>query len=125
MARQYGEKHHILHHRALHEANKDNGWLRTKGLGMVALLDPDVHDELHRACPGVPPLDIFTAQRVRKHFEGDKNPNLAIEDYMRAVETAKQSPKNHPIERALADLVIMAVDLQRPFIREGWLGAEL
>jgi len=92
---------------------------------MVALLDPDIHDELHRACPGVPPLDIFTAQRARKRFEGDKNPNLAIEDYMRAVETAKQSPKNHPIERALADLVIMAVDLQRPFIREGWLGAEL
>ena len=119
MARAFGERHHILHHRAQHEANKYTKYRSNSGLGIIALLDPDVHDELHRACPGVPALDIFTAQRVRKEFRGHHDPNLAVEDYMRSVEAAKQSPKNHPIERALADLVITAVDLQRPFIREG------
>ena len=121
MARRDGEKHHILHHRTLHDANKDNRWLRG-ATGMIALLDEDIHDDLHRECPGVPPLDIWTAQRTRTRFEEHLDPNVAIVNYMRAVEEAMKSPKTHHIERALSQLVIHSVDLQRPFIREGYLG---
>jgi hypothetical protein len=97
--------------------------MRSKGLGLIAVLDTDTHRALHRACPGVPPPDIFTAQRIRRDYVGHHDPNVAVERYMRAVESAIQSPKNHPIERALAELTIMAVDLQRPFIREGLIYA--
>lgn len=117
MPRQYGEKHHILHHRALHEANKDSKILRNS-LGMIALIDPDIHDELHRVCPGVPPLDIWTAQRTRAFMVPHPNPLQAIDNYLQAVERATQSPKSHPIERDLAALTMMAVELQKPYIKE-------
>lgn len=119
MARSYGERHHILHHRTAHESNKDNHWLRTKAIGMIALLDPDVHDELHKACPGVPPLDLFTAQRVRRLYIADQNPLKAIDNYMFAVDLASQHPKSHDIEVQLSQLAIQAVEMQKPFIKEG------
>lgn len=118
MPREYGEKHHILHHRAQHESNKDNKALRGT-LGMIALIDPDVHDELHRACPGVPALDIWTAQRARTFMVPHPNPLQAIDNYLIAVERARESKKSHPIERDLAALTMMAVELQIPFIKEG------
>ena len=120
MPRQYGEKHHILHHRALHEANRDNKLLRNT-LGMIALMDPDAHDELHRACPGVPPLDIWTAQRARTFMVPHPDPLQAIDNYLQAVERATKSPNSHPIERDLAALSIMAVELQIPFIKSGMI----
>lgn len=125
MARSFGERHHILHHGRQHEANKDNKWLRNNGLGMIALLEPDAHRALHIECPSVPPLDVWSAQRARSVFKGHHDPNLAIIDYMRSVEHAIRSPKSHHIERAVAQLVIHAVDLQRPFIREGLIIPEL
>lgn len=45
-----------------------------------------------------------------------------IEGLMWAFEDTGRRPKAHPIERELADLAIEAVDLQRPFIREGLHG---
>lgn len=118
MPRAYGEKHHILHHRALHEANKDSKILRNS-LGMIALIDPDAHDALHRACPGVPPLDIWTAQRARSIMVPHPNPIQAIDNYLYAVDRATLSPKSHQIERDLAALTMMAVELQKPYIKEG------
>lgn len=114
-----------MHHGRQHEANKDNKWLRNNGLGMIALLEPDAHRALHIECPGVPPLDVWSAQRARSVFKGHHDPNLAVVDYMRSVEHAIRSPKSHHIERAVAQLVIHAVDLQRPFIREGLIIPEL
>lgn len=91
---------------------------------MIALLDPEVHDALHDACPGVPPLDVWTAQRVRRLYVPTPDPILATEHYMRAVEQAMQSPKSHTIERQVASLAIFAVDLQRPFLRRGLISYE-
>jgi hypothetical protein len=124
VARKNHNDHHILHHAKQHEATPDNHWLRTKALGMIACMDIDAHDALHKACPGVPPLDIWTAQRVRRLYVPNPNPLIAIENYMRAVETASDHPKSHFIERQLSDLAIHAVDLQRPFIREGLIYGE-
>ena len=125
MARRYGERHHILHHARQHEANKDNRWIRTNGLGMIALLEPDSHYALHASCPAVPPLDVWTAQRTRSIFEGHREPLKAIDDYMFSVQEAMKSPKSHHIERAVALLAIHAVELQKPFIQEGWIDERL
>jgi hypothetical protein len=85
----------------------------------MALIDIDSHDDLHKAVPGVPVLDIYTAQRVRRLYEPHFNPLVGMENYMRAVEQAMQSPKSHTIERQVASLAIHAIDLQRPFIKGG------
>lgn len=116
--------HHILHHAKQHEATPDNHWLRTKALGMMALLDVDTHDELHANCPGVPPLDVWTAQRARRLYEPSRNPLVAMVNYMRAVEEAAKHPRTHEVEKSLSELAVWAVDLQRPYIRKGLITNE-
>lgn len=85
----------------------------------------DEHRALHAAVPGVPVLDIFAQQRVARLYQPTHDIMDNIELYMLAVEQAMASPKSHTIERQLANLVIHAVDLQRPFIREGLIHGEL
>ena len=123
MERIYTNKHHILHHRKLHEANPDSKLLRN-ALGMIAVMEVFAHRELHEACPGVPPLDLWTAQRTRANFRPAQDPLKAIDNYLLAVQTAIKSPKNHPIERELAELNMLAVELQIPFIKEGLIYEE-
>lgn len=124
MARQTGEYHHILHHRTLHETHKDSRTLR-RSLGMIALLDHDSHDELHRACPGVPPLDIYMAQRVKGLYVPHADPLVGIDRLTSAIELASKHPRSHYIERGLANLTIEAVRLQIPFIQGGLINGEL
>jgi len=124
MARRDGEYHHILHHRALHESNKDNKKLR-QSMGMIALIDYDSHDDLHRACPGVPPLDIYMAQRVNKLYQPHPDPLKGIDRLSSAIETASQHHRAHPIEVQLAGLTLEAVRLQIPFIKGGLIRGEL
>jgi len=86
---------------------------------MIAHIDLDTHDELHKVCPGVPPLDIYMAQRVQKLYEPHANPIKGIDRLSSAIEIASQHHRAHPIEVSLAMLTIQAVRLQIPFIREG------
>lgn len=87
-------------------------------------MDADPHRALHATVPGVPVLDIFAQQRVASLYRPTHDIMDNIELYMLAVEEAVASPKSHSIERQLASLVIHAVDLQRPFIREGLVHGE-
>ena len=124
MARRDGEYHHILHHEPFHNTHKDTKALRTS-LGMIALLDHDPHDALHRECPGVPPLDIYTVRRVKNLYVPHADPLVGIDRYCKAVEIASQHHRSHTIEQALSGLVIESVRLQIPFIREGLIGGRL
>jgi hypothetical protein len=111
--------HHIIHYRKLHEATPVHKIFRYKQMGLVALMGADPHRELHSNTPGVPPLDIFAQQRVASIYKPTTDVLLNMELYMRAIEQAMASPKSHSIERQVASLAIHAVDLQRPFVREG------
>lgn len=113
------EKHHLLYYRQYHEANTDNRYMRQRALGMIALLDPDTHDALHAAVPGVPPLDIFTAQRVRRSYEPHPNPLQGIDNWLRAVEDALDNPKSHHVEKQVGYMSMHAMELQKPFIKSG------
>jgi len=111
-------EHHILHYERYWTANCDNMRIR-RAIGMVALMDPDAHRELHARCPGVPPLDIFTAQRARMLYTPDHNPLRAIDNLCYAIDGAAQHPKTHSIERKAARLTIDSIRLQIPYIRTG------
>lgn len=91
---------------------------------MIALMDWDVHTDLHRACPAPPPLDIFAAQRVNKLYVPHPNPLQAIDNIRYAIEDAIRSPKAHEIERQMGMLTIEAITLQAPFIRAGLITPE-
>lgn len=116
--REVGHRHHILHYEKYWDANKDNHKLR-QSMGMIALMDYDVHADLHRQCPGVPPLDIFMAQRVNKLYVPHPNPLQGIDNIRYAIEEAMRNPNAHELERQVAMLAIEAVTVQAPFIREG------
>ena len=108
-----------MFYRKLHEATPVHKMFRAKQLGLVALMGADEHRALHSAVPGVPVLDIFAQQRVASIYKPTHNILDNMELYMLAVEEAMASPKSHSIERQVASLAIHAVDLQRPFVREG------
>jgi hypothetical protein len=88
-------------------------------MGLVARIGAGIHKDLHSNAPGVPVLDVFTQQRVANLYVPTTNILDNMELYMLAIEEAMTSPKSHSIERQVASLVIHAVDLQRPYIREG------
>jgi len=119
MLRKVGNNHHIWHHRKQHEATPDNEWIRNRALGMIALMSIDTHDALHKECPPVPPLDIFTAARVRRLYQPHPNPLIAIDNMSRAIEDAAEHPRAHQLQIELADLSIRAIRLQIPFIKDG------
>jgi len=93
-------------------------------MGLVALMGADPHRELHANTPGVPPLDIFAQQRLANIYKPSQDVLLNMELYMRAIEKAMASPKAHSIERQVASLAIHAIDLQRPYVREGLIIVE-
>jgi len=111
-------RHHILHYKEYWLANKDNKKLE-RSLGLIALMDIYSHQELHKACPAPPPLDVFTAQRVARLYVPHPNPLQGIDNFRFAVEEAIRHPKSHDIERQTGMLAIEAVTLQLPFIRDG------
>lgn len=111
------EGHHILHYEKYHLANPDNKKLR-ETLGMIACMVVVGHKTLHDECPGVPPLDPYTAQRTRKFMIPDANPLIAIDNYCFAIEAALEHKRTMPIERTVANATIQAVRMQMPFIEE-------
>lgn len=116
-------KHHILHERAAWTANKDNLKLRNS-LGLVATMDIYAHRELHRQCPSVPPLSTYLASLARMGYMPHPDPMRAMDNFMFAVQEASKHPRTHRIDRSLAQLTIGAVELQRPFVRDGLVDRE-
>ena len=118
MSPEKGNRHHILFPRKLHDAHPD-----TKALRREQLLIPNMavigHTALHAEVAIVPPLDRFTAGRVRRDFYPVRDNHIAtIEELMRSIEIASKHPKTRSIEVENAQVAIHAIELQIPFIRE-------
>lgn len=114
-----GNKHHVLFYKAQHRAMEDtkvlceNKWLKPR-------IDTDVHTILHNEVVMVPVPDMHMAQRVRRDFEPVPGDYLAsIDAYCFAIQEAQRCAKAGELERRIGDLVIMAVQMQKPFINEG------
>lgn len=94
---------------------RSNRWL-------IPPLEPDTHREIHSQIATVPLLDHFTADRVLRDFVPIKNNYLAtIGELCLSIEEAIHHPKARQIERELGSLVIHALELQMPLIKEGLL----
>lgn len=110
--------HHILFNRQEWTLRQDAESLREQPL-LKPRMEREVHNELHRHCPPVPPLGYYALFRVRRDFEVGSDVFSTMDNLLGAIETANKSPKSHAIERSLGELTMQAIDLQRPFIREG------
>jgi hypothetical protein len=118
--------HHILFNRTAWESNADTKWLREES-GLIVRMGYDTHIALHQAISVVPLLDHHTALRVRNsmRFSDATQPLDAADDFMSAVQEAGRRPKATSLERALGELVIMAVDSQREYIEDGIIKAQV
>jgi len=110
--------HHILHYKDYWNANKDNAKLR-RSVGMIALLDLDVHNALHKDLPGVPPLDIYIARAANHLYKRHTNPLQAVDNVRFAIDQAIRHPRAHDIEIQSGLITIEAITLQLPYLRDG------
>lgn len=111
-------RHHVMFPRRVHEANEDNRDIRRERW----LIPPMIilgHVALHDEVTLVPPLDMYTAQRVNRDFEPVPGDYVrSVENLMFAIEDALKHPKTRAIQIESAQVSIHALELQIPFIRE-------
>ena len=115
--------HHTQFSRASHEAMPNTARLR-EDRRLIVPLDIEIHDELHRNVAAVPTIPHYIAGRALSLFRefGDAgHPLENLENYMRSIEEAKKHPRTSELERRMADLTIFAIDLQRPYIKAGYV----
>ncbi len=112
------DKHHICFPRLVYEANADTKEIRRNRWLMPTLVRVG-HTALHDEVIFVPPLDMYTAQRVRRDFDPVRGNYIrSIENLMFAIEDALQHPRTRAIQIESAQVTIHALELQIPFIKE-------
>lgn len=123
---QYPDRHHILYNRTAWESNTNTKWLREES-GLIVRIGQDAHAELHKAISVVPLLDHNAAVRVRNLMRKSNatKPLDIADDFMSAVQEAGRNPKANRLDRALGELVIMAVEGQREYIEDGITSAQI
>lgn len=111
----FRDAHHIIHENKEWSLRPEAKSIRETP-SLIVKMERGDHNELHRNCPAIPLLGYHALIRTRKTFEVGDNPIQSMENLMRSIEEASNHPKAHGVEKSLAELAIMAIDLQRPFI---------
>ena len=109
--------HHLFFDRKSWGLRPDGQRIRESRPFMVRM-DNSVHDELHRVCPPVPVPDYFALQRISRSTNFNLPTLEAVDSLRFATEEAIRHPRAHDIEKALAGLMLDAIDVQMPFVRD-------
>lgn len=118
-------RHHTKFPRPAHESN-DNELSLRQDPSLIVRMHVDPHAALHKHVSMVPLMEYNMSGRVRRAYEGDiDDPLHSIDLYMKAVEDACKHPKANELDRRIGELIIYAMDMQRPFIQEGIYRATL
>ncbi len=113
-------RHHILFDRRSWELRAESKYLREQP-SLIPLMDMDIHSELHQNCPPVPMLGYYALNSIVSNFHPHSNTLISMDRLMGAMEQSTRHKNTHPIERELAALAIEAVELQRYFIKDGYI----
>ena len=109
--------HHLFFDRKAWALRPDGQRIRESRPFMVRM-DNSAHNELHRVCPPVPVPDYFALQRISRSTNFNLPTLEAVDSLRFATEEAIRHPKAHDIEKALAGLMLDAIDVQMPFVRD-------
>jgi len=113
------DRHHILFEKALWTTRKETMKLRQETM-LIPPLDRDVHEALHRDCPIVPAMGYHAIVRTVGTFRAVPGDYLGTMDNLfQSIEQACNHPAVKSIEYDLGGLVIGAIEMQKPFIRDG------
>lgn len=110
--------HHILNPRQEWSLRPEGRRLRNNHL-LIPELDVDVHKELHENCPTVPLLGLYALRAINcEPWEG-KDTLTSVDNLLVVIHEMLKRPRFHPVDRELGELAIHAIDLQKPYIKEG------
>lgn len=111
-------RHHILFEKALWMARPESRRVRTNG-GLIVKLGQAEHTALHQTVSNVPPPNIYMARYMANEFYSDGDIFENIDRLCHVIDGSIQHPKTSLIDKQIGALMIEAVELQVPFIREG------
>lgn len=112
------DRHHILNNRIEWSARPESLRLRETP-SLIPMLDRSVHEDLHRYTTPVPLLGVHALQRVVSRYRPSNDVFQSMDNLLFAIEDAANHPKAHALEREIGYIAIDAIELQRPFIKEG------
>jgi len=118
--RKYQDGHHVIFNRQEWNLRPEAQAIREHP-SLIPRLDRAVHEELHRECPPVPLLGFYALKRTLKEWYPQRDTLESMDSLLFAMDLAAQSEKAHLIESELVRLAMQAVELQKPFIKEGQL----
>lgn len=117
-AEQY-RHHHILFSKRLWRAQdptrdlRENQWLKPP-------LYDDEHSALHLVISSVPVPDWNMGDLILNRFEPVRGDYFkTVDKLLASIEGVAHNPRSDAVQRQLGELMVMAIDLQRPFVREG------
>ena len=112
----YKDGHHILHHKQVWSLRPQARQLRETP-SLIPRIDRDTHEAIHASCPPIPLLGYQALSRTLSRFDPTQDTLQTMGRLQSAIEYSVRHPKAHPIEKELAQLAIMAIDLQKPYLR--------
>ena len=114
------DRHHVLWNKREWESRPQYKELRETP-GLIVPMEREVHHELHRAVPFVPVLGYYGILAANRAFEEGADHLESIDNLALAIDSIHKNRRMSGIERGLADLALESIELQLPFIREGYI----
>lgn len=118
-------KHHLNFYRSIWDSIPDLRVIRGDSR-LIIPLELDAHQELHNNIPMVPPLTVHLASRAFKLFNETRHtdPIKNIHSYMKSIDEASEHKTVHELERSMADTTTWALEMQIPWIQQGYVDLE-
>lgn len=112
------DRHHILHARYSWDSRPEGRSLRATPL-LIPLIPRWTHENIHSSTPAVPLLPLNSLQQVRNNFKCGRDTLSSMDNLMMTIEQATKHRKAHDLEKDLCWLAIRAIELQKPYIKQG------
>lgn len=110
--------HHVLHYKQEWRLRPEAKKIREHE-SLIPTIDRSLHNEIHKECPPVPMLGYHALKRTGILWVPSRDTLESIDNLLFAIDRATQTPRTHRIERELGLLTIEAIELQKPFLKEG------
>ena len=117
------DRHHVLSTRKVYNSTPETARLRAIP-GLIPRMERGVHNALHENTGRMPRLSPYLARLVLEHIDVHETDSMrAMDDLMTEIEYQSRCRSVTSKERRVGQRVIHAVDIQRPYVREGIIKA--
>lgn len=115
------DQHHMLFYRKAYDSVEETKLMR-RDSRLIIPLNVMAHQELHKEVSCVPPPSIHLARAAMQEFQDfnkSKDYLVNIDNFQKSIDRASKLYKMRELEKHIGQLIIHAIDLQKPFIKSG------